>query len=73
MAFSMDSLVPRPEIATASAVSSAAILTSTLPTSNVFKSAMIKAPGLSSLILLMISTPNFLTRGVPASIKILSR
>ena len=35
--------------------------------------ANMNAPGLSSLILLMISTPNFLTSGVPASISILSR
>ena len=69
----MDSMVPRPEIATASAVSSAAILTSTLPTSRVFKSAMMNASGASSLIFPITSVPNFLTSGVPASRMILSR
>ena len=68
----MDSTVPRPEIATASAVSSAAILTSTRPTSKVFKSAIMNASGRNALILPIIPTPNFLTSGVPASSKILS-
>ena len=73
IAFSMDSIVPSPEIATASAVSSAAILTSTLPTSRVLRSAIINASCLSSLILLITPTPNFLISGVPASSSILSR
>ncbi len=67
MAFSSVEVGASPEMTTASAEASAAIRASRFPVSRIFMSAMMKAFGRNFLISGMISSPNFLMSGVPAS------